>query len=485
VNTGLAGQGLAAEEKDDAMPTAAPGRDMIAPRYACIAPLGDVLSGGVIDLGRAGFTPSLLGSGFQLASLTVNSEAPCKEDGTPDGPGKPALHTQWLHTASGYYVAVSQNMPDEPSANMIQGAWASFSRGGYSFNVSVYGGYAIGPAEDLPARPGVVAPGVDPKAVEVLNIVLGQLAPDIPEGCYARMVEGSWDALAALGIGDPRPAIPSGFTENYVTVRSFQQPDASCGGQAPVAWGAGFDAQFSPSSGDPSAGAIWVSAYQMGPGETDWPGYTDEYSANWSNGKFRFSVGAKMENGLGADVVKAIARAMDPAFDQACMIEPRTLSKDDVAALGFNVPATPGGYKVGRESFFVRELNSNCDDVPGYGTEYQLAWGFEGPDGAVIEAGVSRVSGNEKTPASGYRSDTFLNWTDGSGTHYFVSGWANGASASTPSFDTLAAVARGLDPSLDVDSLQREEIGIPKPVPMPEPAASDGAGSAGSAGQTR
>lgn len=479
-NTNLSSQGDGTESKDDVARGGQGAPGMISPRYACFAPLGDVLSGSVIDLGRVGFVPSLLGNGFQLANVSVSSEAPCNEDGMPDGPGKPALHTQWIHTASGYQVSISQNQPAELPGNLIQGSWATFSRGGYGFSVSVWGAVGIRPADDLPARPAVVAPGVDPRAVEVLNIVLGQLAPDIPAGCYARMVEGSWGDLPALGIGDPRGAIPAGFSEDYVNVRTFQLADPSCGVQEPAFAGAGFDAQFTRRNGDQYLGSIWVSAYEMGPGEAGWPGYVDEYSANWSSGKFRFTVAAKVEGGTGTDVVRAIARAMDPRFDQACMIEPRTLSTADIAGLGFRVPAAPEGYRVGRESFLARELNGNCDDVPGFGTEYQLAWGFEGPDGAVIELGVSRVSGSEKGPAGGYRTDSYLNWTDGTGTYYFVSGWANGVSAATPPFETLAAVAKSVDPALDVDALQREDIGVPKPLPMPEPAARDAAG-AGSA----
>ena len=119
---------------------------------------------------------------------------------------------------------------------------------GYVFNVGVNGYHILpaaaadgGPAVDLPttsnsgsgsSEPGrSIAPAPtqpDPRTAEVLRQLIGQLAPDLDQKCFWTTGSGDWSALAALGIGDPRGAIPSGYSLVDANSTTFNPPAAGC-----------------------------------------------------------------------------------------------------------------------------------------------------------------------------------------------------------------------------------------------------------------
>ena len=61
-----------------------------------------------------------------------------------------------------------------------------------------------------------------------LAAVVEALAPNLGEQCFYRQIEGGWESLAALGIGDPRSAIPNDFAEEGFWAEVFEPPAAGC-----------------------------------------------------------------------------------------------------------------------------------------------------------------------------------------------------------------------------------------------------------------
>jgi hypothetical protein len=432
----------------------------IYPGY-CGGVLDDsIIAESTIDLASAGFEPRFLNDGFRLRSLTVRATGPCSDDGTPNNEvGDPVVDSQWLHSESGYEVSISQILGGEAVANVIDGASASFSAGGYTYFVYVYGGVVVYPVEDGPATSpsgDLAAPGVDPKAVEVLNLVIASLVPDLGDECFYHSVAGDWGDLAALGIGDPRGAIPSGFTQQYLNVRTFTPPANDCGNDAPAPTLGGFDASFVQGSADSPEGGIYLSAYRMGPGETRYPGYADAYSASWSNGAFYFNVSGKTD--AGGEAIRAIARALDPSFDNACIAV-----NGPIDGSGLPAPVATEGFTITSSQVTGTSFQGDCSriDTSGYG-QVTGSWTLEGEDTTVINAGFSRYPG-ETSPRGGYISDFDVSWSDGAGTWFYVNAYTRGISPEVDR-ELLIQVAASLDPGFDVDSLD-EGGGIEKPVP--------------------
>jgi hypothetical protein len=284
----------------------------------------------------------------------------------------------------------------------------------------------------------------------------------VPGRCYYTQEQGSWDDLAAIGVGDPRPAIPAGLEEQYSEFWVFVAPPADCNATALDNPGS-----FSASWAEADGGAPYVSAsaYPVAPGSKPGYGYLDAGSAYWSNGSFQFNVSAYGDNGpLGRDTIEAIARAMDPDFSSACFIASRELDPAELEGLGFHAPATPDGYEVTNTYLNVTEApGGDCGESPDaeYYPQYNLHWMMEG-DGTVIEANASRYPQN--TASQGYIHENGLNWTDANGTSYSVYGYSRDGNTGFD-IDTLIAVAQSMDPSLDPSTLEEGPIGIPeKPV---------------------
>jgi hypothetical protein len=308
----------------------------------CPANLGSVVNGSTIDLSAAGLTPALPGEGFTLRNLNLQAMGPCDGSGT----ATPMLDTQWHHDATGIDAWIHQEANDKPVASVIRGTSATFFSDGYVFQVNVSGGavaYAMDDSREggstSPASPGI--PRDDPNAAAVLQTVIASLAPSLPDACFAHQQNAGWDALGTLGIGDPRPAIPDGWTEDNVSAITYAPAEQECG-RPPLTDGGSFSASYTQSASDGSwAGALVISANALPPNADSAPGTISDYGVNWSNGSYSFGVYAKAAEPIARDQLTAIATALDPGFDVAALteepsggdgIEPMPMPATDFAA---------------------------------------------------------------------------------------------------------------------------------------------------------
>ena len=294
---------------------------------SCQAVLPGVVGGSTIDLAKAGLAPRFPGAGFSLVSLSINAMGPC--DGS--GAAQPMLDSQWRHDATGLNVWVHQSASDS-APDVIQGSNATFLSDGYAFQVSVGGGvaYAVdsGTATGGGSAPSVgsdIAPGLptgdDPRAAGVLQTVIAALAPKLSDACFSHQVTTGWEGLSSLGIGDPRPAIPSGWAEDNVSVLTYTPAEKDCGG-GPLVDNGSFSATYLQKASDGSfVGALMMSANALAPNVDAAPGTISDYGLNWSNDNFQYSVYAKANEPVAREVLVAIAHAMDPALDLSKLAE--------------------------------------------------------------------------------------------------------------------------------------------------------------------
>jgi hypothetical protein len=460
---------------DDVDRAGAEDASLTRPYGGCQVPVGNVLADGKVDPTVAGFASSYLGGAFQLTSFTLRGEADCPDGVTPSGETRIVVDTGWKHVDTGLAVYVSQRQDAEPSAAVLEEQSARFWRDGYAFSVSV-DSYSVQPlagrddggpdiARDLAAQ-------VDPRAAEVLRAALADLnAPS--DACFYTVRLGSLDDLAGMGIGDPRGAIPSGYTLQDAQVRAWNAPTGECGTTASTE---GLYSSFNATwvqGGE--FGAIYVSASSVGEGEQAYPGSVGPNHAGWSNGEFHFNVSVKSD-AADADeaLLRAIASALDPGFANACVALEVELSDDDLAARGFGIPSAPDGYSIIRREHRGASLTGDCsaEARDGYGDSAGANWTLEGPDGAVIS--VSAYESGGPVPADekrGYIGGNSIYWFAGD-KQYNVTGY-NERGGSAPSQETLIELARSIDPGFDPDSLEQapdgggSSPGSPGVMPLP------------------
>lgn len=491
VNIGFAPFGGA----DDAGLTEDGGADMIAPREGnhCTAPLGNIASASAIDLAAEGFNARFLGGGYALTSVNVRSVGECDDQGQAST-GDLVLDTSWRHVESGIDLSVSQRVSDDQVANLRHADGARFWADGYEFSVWANSytvmadtggddvardGDATDPAtgsggtvasEDA-ARAQEMGGGRDPRVDGILDDVLSQLAPAIPAGCYFTETRGDWDDLAALGLADPRSAVPSGFAETYIDVRSFNTPDADCpGADLEVDGREGFNLGFSSSERD---GWLDISGWKAQDGERLYPASTNDYGMSWSSGDWQFSVnGHRGKDGLGSDELQAIAAALDPAFDSTCLIATEDLASDQIGEHGFNEPAIPDGYELEDANFRVTDQPEGCDVGEEQGLPvYELSW-IIASDEHAFEVIVNRDGRDaaDIDPGDGYISDWGMHWVGDEGDAYSI--WvAPRGRDEIPEREVMVGIAASLDPALDVSTLSEgDDGGAPgEPMPLPKP----------------
>ena len=450
--------------------------DYSYPRYAlCSAPIDVAASGSVIDLTNSGFVMNLLGDGYTLKGLSVRSEGECDENGQATS-GFLTLDSSWTHVASGYEVWVAQRVSPDAQPNVRYDSSLNFWENGYYYTVYV-NSYIYYPVDDA-ARTEPLNPADDPQVQAVLDDVIATLAPGIGAQCFYTQAQGTWDDLAALGIGDPRGAIPAGFVESYLNVTTFTPPADGCpvAGDPPIA--PGFNAGFTRDDG--TSGWLDISAWAIGGGDVMPYGYLDSYSVSWSNGTWAFNVYGHdgTEAGLGTETLQAIARAMDPAFSPQCFVQERQLDPSELAGLGFGQPAIPDGYSLESSSLRIQELPAGCSNEDYNGPTVNLYWNITNGDNTYsVEASRYPLAEGEDRPEEGWISDYGMNWSKPDGTYYAI--WASSSGVTgIPDRDTMVAIATSLDPTLDPSTLTEGDG--PKPLPMPARDATGGSnGSAG------
>lgn len=443
----------------------------------CRAPLpAGLLTANGIDLSGVDFEMNLPGEGYSLVSYSLSTYAECDEDGQPAATGELVLDTTWRHDETSLEVYISQRVDGDAVAPVLRQDWATFSVDGYVFSVNV-NRWAVYPID---ARDGGLPyPDGDPRATEVLNDLIDRLAPSIGLQCFWTEAKGDWSDIIAMGIGDPRGAIPSGYEQSDLWVTTFNEPAAGCDTTVQPTEGTSFNAGWSNGDGN----YIGVSAWGMDPNYPyDYPGQISSWGANWSNNTYQFSVYVSSYEGRGGDVelVRAIARAIDPSYNEQCFIRENILSDSDLAGLGFNVPAIPDGFEITRSYHAGTDIAAGCDRPEGFAPYYNLSWTLtNGAD--TIDVSVSRYEGSEST-GEGWISDYGINWSGTNGDYFSVNAWSSGISPVVDR-DILIAIAESLDPNFDVDRLRDEPGGV-KPLPVAEGearSADAGGGSTGSA----
>lgn len=446
------------------------GEDAPAPsglRYYpwCPAPLPADVAGSVVDPAAAGLVMKLLGPGFELQSIGLRGEGECDESGLPANVVA-VLDTSWIHSATGVMVWVSQRQSPEV-ANYRDQYSAMVWADGYAFQISAGGGYYYpldepvvvdsASSDDAAASKPVEFRGPDEEQIAaVLREAIAQVAPNVPDRCFYRVEPGGWEALAGLGIGDPRPAIPAGYTEDYVSVRVLVEPDESCGQpELEGYYGSGFDAGFSSPDG-----WISVSAFPLfAGGERLF--YSGQGSIGWSDGRWQYNVNGYGPQGpLPADTLRAIAVAMAPGVNIACLPVDRELTDDEVVGAGFRMPVVPDGYQLEKQSYVYNGPEAGCDSTD-IGGSYRLAWAFSDGGGSTIEVGAFRQEHAPSEPGVGWIGEGMAEWSDATGTWFQVRAYAMDGGAALDR-DDIVAIAQSLDPGFDPTKL---EDGYAKPLP--------------------
>jgi hypothetical protein len=459
----------------------------------CVATaIDDLVGDDGIDLGRRGFELGRLGEGYLLRALATYSEGSCGDHGEVLDQAL-TVSTGWDHAATGSQVYVNQRQAAEPTANVLEADWASFWWRGYAFRVSVVSdcvepppngvmaeellgraaaafappprigrprpeqaARAVGRVAEAPPSAPPAVPRLSPPAPcrpapgDLLSSSIAALAPGLDLECFHRRRDGSLSDLGAFGLGDPRVALPAGWTETFSRLSYLEQPAAGCGGPAPEGGaGVSFGASFS------GPGDVWadVTAESLPLGIPPSPGHLDDHSVIWNDGRYRYSVGVWSSSGFGdRDLVLALAAALDPHFAEACLIETRDLTPAEAVALGFRVARPPVGYEEVWSQLSAQEPSAGCGDAAG--AIYGFTWSFfDGVDLGIVAllyrdgAGGGGGSGGDGTaPPGGSPYEGFLSWTDAAGTRYEVYGYSSSGGPG-PAHELLVEVARSMDPT--------------------------------------
>lgn len=460
---------------------------------ACTVDLPVSITGAGIDLAAAGFVVKPLGSGFVAASFSVRSMGDCvyAADGTQTatGTGKVVVDTTWRHVETGIQVTVSQQVADDTVVNALRQNQASFTDGGYSFHVYANNYYYYGAKDGIdPAissrEAPAIAPGMpDPRVEAVLAEAVKDLAPGLSDQCFAREVQGDWADLAKFGLGDPRPALPSGVEFQNLMLIYTNPAAADCGGAA-LTMDQGFQFSANWYSNDKAGTNVSIYAGGMGPESSQGRGWNigqiSENSATWQSRNIAFNVYGNSANGqgLGVDTIRAIAKALDPSFDEACFMTESTFKGSDLSKFGIKSPVLPGGYKLSDERGVSYDVRDGCETPEGYIDNALSYWSnYENGDGNIITIGLDRSPYGKSEAGTGYISPGNVYFVTADGVNVSISGYnKNGGEGA--SLDDLKAIGKSIDPSVDYDSLNATGGGS-KPMPMPAPADTNRSTSGG------
>ena len=443
-----------------------PGLPGIAmPAYGgCGAPITAAVSNGTIDPSKLNFTPKMLGSGFTLTGVSFASQGACAQDGTVQDPHL-TMTTQWTYGDAGPAVTVTEVQGGNPAPNVITQGNATFSTGDATYSVwaNSFAGGPI-PASDLApgSAHGSSAPvngatvskpapptSPDPRIAQAIDAAVAQLAPTLQQ-CFYREAEGSWNDLAKLGIGDPRGAVPAGFSQQSLNVSYFTTPDASCPTATPPFEGQGnFSATFTNDDSflQMNAYAAPVSTPASNPApEFAQPGRSGDSFASWTNGTLYFNVSGS-GRAVSRDVITAVATALDPNFAKACMLTTIPMIGAEVAATGVHTPQAPDGFRLDSSTLVSNRSTGNCAGSTSDSAGFELSWMFVNDQGEVIQAAASRgTTDSLKSPA--FVSDSSLVWFGDDGTSYTVTG----LKVAVPR-ETLISVAKSMDPNFSESRL--------------------------------
>lgn len=457
---------------------------------SCQGDLPVSISASGVDLAAAGISLRTLGSAFAPLSMSVRAEADCdfsiqRDGGTAaSGPFSLVVDTTWRHKDTGTQVTVSQRASATAVANVIRQGYAQFSSGGSNFTVYASTIYYAGVDGEKkldstsPASPAIAPDGRQAADNTVLLAAIRDLAPSLGDQCFAHEVQGDWDDLKALGIGDPRGAVPSDLPLGQMYLSYVTPAAESCGGAAlPQNAGIQFNANW---YGDKSQSSVSVGAnavdLRYSPAGSFIGTITDNY-ANWQSNGIQFNIyGNKGNAGLGVDTIRKIAKALYPSFDDACFVRETTFDTKDLGAYGLKAPETPSGYKKGESRGVANDIADGCTKPEGYVEGFSYFVQYQDGEN-VISVNIDRYAAKDLAATSGYIGPNNINWVTSQGVNVSVSGYNQQGKTGGPSLDTLKALAKSIDPTVDFSKMT--ETGGDKIVPPDAPSSSSGSGSSG------
>lgn len=267
------------------------------------------------------------------------------------------------------------------------------------------------------AYPAVQNPGLP---TDFPNCSGAALTPSGPE-----QVEDLGARLARLGLGDLRSDLPAQFYE----VESGHPSDDDS-----------VDAIFG--SEDGSRVLLHVSSASPLNAEQS---LTDA-GAEWTRGAVHVSLsGSRAGQPLGKQLLRRLATALDPEFDNLCLTESVTLDEPTLTRLGYLPPAAPAGFETVHTSIEITRPTSGCEDSnPIAPRLVDATWTFGDDQGTTMRAGFYRYDKRVRETVIGPRS---LHWSDDAGTWYWVA--ADPGAAIPELRDKLLEVALSMDPGFE------------------------------------
>ena len=273
-------------------------------------------------------------------------------------------------------------------------------------------------------------------------------------------------------------ALPSGFSETNVYAQAFDAPAADCDVPDDVQIPTSFNASWSNGSDGWLSFNVFSSNAYYYPEDEFRVGYSNDYSVSWSDGTLQYEIyGNDNRGGLGAETLEAIARAVDPNFDQSCRLIEREFTQAELAAVGISWPTTPDGYELVETHTSGSEQTAGCGaDV---GTAYFSGnWTFETDGSGVLHAYAwfNERSGEEFIEG-GYIGQNHMSWQAANGVRYSIEAWSK--TNDEGDRDAMIEVARSLDPDIDIDSFKEEPDVEARPLPAPVDGAASTSSSDG------
>lgn len=403
-----------------------PESGLVMDRCYNLAPVTD--GSGHLTPELAAFPARLLDSEFELTAIRFGDL--CYQP-TPTK----MLETEWRHRKTGVELMIDQ-FATSTMPTRIAPLYATFADAGYDFNiinVSLYGNVS---ADGFPEKP------VDPAtAHRIVEMAAQQLRPPVPLSCFYRTVAKDWSDLAGFGLGDPRPAVPDGYSLARPEFTVLERPSKDCPPASPPPT-AEPQVQFQAMFSGPGSSLLAVFASSVTPDDIESPATFRPGDARWHNAKYRFSINWAPER-VTDEQARAIAKALDPGFAAVCPLSARAVSFADLNQPNVREPRRPDGLPaVISSSFLVVGSSIGCasDAPPGF----QAHWLLEYRD----RAGLVDVTalGGEQLPNMRPMvfEDKTLYWKRGDGVAFYVSGLKAEFTR-----EELLAIARSLDPSFD------------------------------------